>query len=131
MLDKTQFFDGVKEWISVDEIDKHYKMTPVARRSFIHRHSIPTKLEYGKLFYSKTHIDKIKNLDFDGRENYYSVKEVMEKFNLSKDLVFYYSRRKSITKKKCGQQVYFLKEDFKRFMAMRAAKSQIYLNADN
>ena len=64
-------------------------------------------------------------------QNYYSVKEVMEKFNLSKDLVFYYSRRKSITKKKCGQQVYFLKEDFKRFMAMRAAKSQIYLNADN
>lgn len=131
LLGKNQFFDGVKEWISVDEIDKHYKMTPVARRSFIHRHSIPTKLEYGKLFYSKTHIDKIKNLDFDGRENYYSVKEVMEKFNLSKDLVFYYSRRKSITKKKCGQQVYFLKEDFKRFMAMRAAKSQIYLNTDD
>ena len=52
LFGSSQINDGVKEWITPEEMEKQYNMTPVARRSFTHRHKIPTKAEYGKIFYS-------------------------------------------------------------------------------
>lgn len=121
----TQLQDGVKEWITPEELEKQYDMTPVARRSFTHRHNIPSKVEFGKIFYSKTHIDKVKHLDFKGKENYYSVQEVMDKYGLSKDIVFYYSNKKKVTKARCGQQVYLLKSEIDQFMVERATKDEM------
>lgn len=121
----TQLQDGVKEWITPEELEKQYDMTPVARRSFTHRHNIPSKVEFGKIFYSKTHIDKVKHLDFKGKENYYSVQEVMDKYGLSKDMVFYYSNKKKVTKARCGQQVYLLKSEIDQFMVERATKDEM------
>jgi hypothetical protein len=71
-----KIYDDISEWITPDEIENIYKMTPVARRTFTHRHNIPSKVEFGKIFYSKKHIDRVKNLDFDGKENYYSIPEI-------------------------------------------------------
>ena len=50
-----------------------YKMTADAVPSFIYRHQIPAKVEYGTNYYSKQHIEQVKNGDFDGRERYYTV----------------------------------------------------------
>ena len=74
------------------EVQKEYGITPDARRSFVHRHKIPTKTEFGKLFYSKDHIDKVKGFCFDDRDKYYSVGEAMSAYNMSKDRVFYYTK---------------------------------------
>mgnify|MGYP001637525381 FL=1 len=121
----SQIDDGIKEWITPEEMEKQYNMTAGARRSFTHRHKIPAKVEFGKMFYSKSHIDKVKHLDFNGKENYYSVQEVMDKYELTKDMVFYYSNKKKVTKVKCGQQVYLLKTEIDEYMAERAQNSEL------
>ena len=91
-------------------------MTPATRRSFASRHSIPTKMVYGKPYYSKDHIDMVKNGDFDNKENYYSVTEAMERFNLRRDEIYSYSRFNKIRKYYQGKSMYMLKEDFDRVM---------------
>ena len=99
-------------------------MTPVARRSFAYRHKIPTKIEHGETYYSKGHIEKVKNAEFDGREEYYSVQEAMKKFKLTKDLVFYHLKQYKLPKIKYGQYAYIHKEEFNKFMAQRRAKEK-------
>lgn len=120
-----KIYDDISEWITPDEIENIYKMTPVARRTFTHRHNIPSKVEFGKIFYSKKHIDRVKNLDFDGKENYYSIQDIMEKYHVTKDMAFYYSGKKNMTKYKCGQQVYILKKDVDEYMAEKAARADL------
>lgn len=125
LFGSSQINDGIKEWITPEEMEKQYNMTPVARRSFTYRHKIPTKAEFGKIFYSKEHIDKVKHLVFNSKEKYYSVQEVMEKYGLTKDMVFYYSNKKKVTKVKCGQQVYLLKTEIDEYMAERTKNNEL------
>lgn len=121
-LSVTTFFakykskDDVKEWLTGQQVEDLYQMTPVARRSFASRHSIPTKNVYGKSYYSKDHIDMVKSGGFDNKENYYSVTEAMERFNLRRDDIYSYSRYNKIRKYYQGKSMYLLKEDFDRIM---------------
>lgn len=108
--------DDVKEWISPKRMEELYEMTSDARRSFAHRHHIPTKTEFGNVFYSKDHIDKIKSNGFDDRDNYYSVTEAMEKFNLRRDEVYSFIRYNKIQKMRQGNTVFLLKSDFDRII---------------
>ena len=114
--------DGVKEWITIEEVEKQYGIKDNARRSFMYRHKIPTKIEFGKQYYSKTHIDRIKKNQFEGYENYYSTQEAMEKFNLTKDLVFYYAKHYNVSKVNYGKNVFLSKTEFDKLMKKRFAK---------
>ena len=116
---KYKFQDDVKAWLSGQEIEEIYQMTPNARRSFTSRHDIPTQIVYGKTYYSKDHIDMVKNNCFDNKDNYYSVTEVMEKFNLRRDEIYSYSRFNKIRKYYQGKSMYMLKEDFDKIMLER------------
>ena len=106
----------VKEWITPKQMEELYNMTTDARRSFAHRHRIPTKLVYGNTMYSKDHIDKVKSNGFDDRDNYYSVTEAMEKFNLRRDEVYSFIRYNKIQKMRQGNTVFLLKSDFDRII---------------
>ena len=112
---KNQYAD-VQEWISPEQMKQIYSMTGDACRSFIYRHKIPAKVEYGNTFYSKDHIDRVKGLVFDGMENYYSISDASERYNLSKDRVFYYAKQYKVSKVKCGQFVFLLKDEFDKVM---------------
>lgn len=96
-----------------------YKMTHDAVRSFIHRHKIPSKVEYGVTYYSKQHIQALKTGYFEGRERYYSVEEAMKKYGMTKDIVHYYVKHYKVTKVKKGQFMFFRKEEFDRLMEKR------------
>ena len=111
---KSESKEEVSVWITPKRSEKVYGMTPDARRSFAHRHHIPTKLVYGNIEYSKDHIDKVKNNGFDNRENYYTVAEAMEKYNLRRDEVYNYIRYNKLQKLRKGQMVFLLKADFDR-----------------
>ena len=117
--------DGIKEWMTPEEVQKEYGMPPDARRSFVHRHKIPTKTEFGKLFYSKDHIDKVKGLCFDDRDKYYSVGEAMSAYNMRKDRVFYYTKQYKVSKIHQGQYVFILKEEFDALMKKIAEKYEL------
>lgn len=121
-------YSEINDWITPEEMRTTYKMTPDAVRAFIHRHNIPSKVEYGVTYYSKQHIHEIKTGFFEGRERYYSVEEAMKKYGLAKDIVHYYVKQYKITKVKSGQFVFFRKEEFDRLMKKRIKEDDLIAN---
>ena len=101
-------------------MEEIYDMSKDARCSFVHRHKIPSRVVYGKVQYSKDHIDTIKNGGFDQREKYYSVAEAMEKYGLRRDDVYNYARYNNIRKMHHGKSMFLLKEDFDKVMAEKS-----------
>lgn len=119
LYNRKNHYADITDWITPAEMRTTYNMTKDATSAFIRRHNIPSKVEYGKTYYSKQHIDVIKTGNFEDRDRYYSVQEAMKKFGLTKDLVFYYASHYKITKVKNGQFVFFRKEEFNRIIAER------------
>ena len=114
---KYKAADNIKEWIGAEQMEEIYGMSKDARCSFVHRHKIPSRVVYGKVQYSKDHIDIIKNGGFDQREKYYSVAEAMEKYGLRRDDVYNYARYNNIRKMHHGKSMFLLIEDFDNVMA--------------
>ena len=108
---KYKAADNIKEWISAEQMEEIYGMSKDARCSFVHRHKIPSRVVYGKVQYSKDHIDIIM---------YYSVAEAMEKYSLRRDDVYNYARYNKIRKMHHGKSMFLLKEDFDKVMAEKS-----------
>ena len=53
---------NLAEWITTPEVMEIYNMTEHGVRVFVSRYVIPKKRLNGKLYYSKQHIDKLKNV---------------------------------------------------------------------
>ena len=80
-----------------------------ARRSFTHRHNIPTKKEYGITYYSKLHVDFSRNLGLQYAEDYYMVEQIMAKYHVDRETVYGIVRYKKIPSAKGGQFRVYLK----------------------
>lgn len=52
---------NLADWITTPEVMETYGMSEQAVRVFVSRYAIPKKRLNGKLYYSKQHIDKLKN----------------------------------------------------------------------
>lgn len=52
---------NLADWITTIEVMEAYNMTEHSVRVFVSRYAIPKKRLNGKLYYSKQHIDKLKN----------------------------------------------------------------------
>jgi hypothetical protein len=115
-------------WITPEEMRTTFKMTADGVRSFIHRHKIPAKVEYGSTYYSKQHIEEIKNGYFVGRDRYYSVEEATKKYNLTNSLVFYYVNHYKLTRVKKQKFIFFRKEEFDRLMEKRFSEDDFIAN---
>ncbi len=96
---------GIAEWYSIDDIKKKYNMTTSAVYSFVSENTIPKKKEGRLVYYSKTHVDKLKNSEPPTKEEYYTVPEAMEKFNMSRDQIYHYVKYHNIPKVKVGKFV--------------------------
>lgn len=53
---------NLADWITTPEVMEIYNMTEHGVRVFVSRYVIPKKRLNGKLYYSKQHIDKLKNV---------------------------------------------------------------------
>jgi excisionase family DNA binding protein len=116
--------NSVTEWISARDMEQKYSMTPDARRHFTSRHNIPSKVVFGKAYYSLEDIEKVKNNQFNNAENYYSIQEAMQKYELKREDVYGFVRYGKIQKFKYGKQVYLLKTDFDRLMEQKGQKKK-------
>ena len=85
---KYEVDSDLTEWYTPEEIQEKYGMTRVAIRSQVYRNNIPSKKEHGQIYYSKLHFDLSKSSEQESKTEYYTVKEAMEKFNLSRDSVY-------------------------------------------
>ena len=107
------------EWYTPEDIQEKYGMTRVAIRSHVYRNKNKKKKEHGQIFYSKLHFDLSKNSAEESKAEYYTVKEAMEKFKLSRDSVYNILQFHQISREKNGRFVRFLKVDFDRVMGVR------------
>ncbi len=113
----------VKLWISAKDMEELYMMTPEARRSFAYRHKIPTKQVKGKVFYSKEDIDKVKSDDFESRDKYYSVEQIMKKYGVTRTTVYNTVKYYKVGKVHKAQFSYFNKGDIDRIFKEKRGKS--------
>ena len=98
---------------------KKHGMSPVAIRSHVYRNNIPSKKEHGQIFYSKLHFDLSKQTAEDNASEYYTVQEVMKKYNLTRDSVYGILQFHEIKREKKGRFVRFLKVEFDHVMGVR------------
>ena len=116
---KYEVDSDLTEWYTPEEIKEKYGMTRIAIRSHVYRNNIPSKKEHRQIYYSKLHFDLSKNSAEESKAEYYTVKEAMEKFKLSRDSVYNILQFHQISREKNGRFVRFLKVDFDRVMGVR------------
>ena len=109
----------IRQFNYYSKIQEKYGMTRVAIRSQVYRNNIPSKKEHGQIYYSKLHFDLSKTSEQESKAEYYTVKEAMEKFNLSRDSVYGILQFHQINREKNGRFVRFLKVEFDKVMGVR------------
>lgn len=79
-----------EEYYSTEEIMEKFGMKRGAVLTFVMRHRIPRVGHDKQTFYSKIHIDQQKGLvDEDVSPDFYTIQEIKDKYNLTKDQINY------------------------------------------
>lgn len=111
--------NDLTEWYTPEEIQEKYGMTRVAIRSQVYRNNIPSKKKHEQIYYSKLHFDLSKSTEQESSAEYYTVKEAIEKFKLTRDSVYGILQFHEIKREKHGRFVRFLKVDFDKVMGCK------------
>jgi excisionase family DNA binding protein len=108
---KKHYETGIAEWYSIDDIKEKYNMTINAVYSFVSENTIPKKKEGKFVYYSKTHVDKLKNITQPEKQEYYTVAEAMEKYSITRDQLYHYVKYHNIPKVKVGKFIKIAKAE--------------------
>lgn len=105
----------INEWYSTQEIMDIYCMTKSAVYSLTSENAVPKKNDNGRACYSKSHIDTLltnrETSEID-KDKWYTVPEIVTKYDRSRGWVANFVYKKNITKTKRGTVGYYLKEEF-------------------
>ena len=110
---------NINDWLLIEEAEKLFAMKPGALRAYAYRHRIPTKREYGRTYYSKSHLDELRRTDLLNDERYYTVEQVRQIYELSSANICHIVKVKHIEKIKVGVKNLLLRSDVERVMAER------------
>lgn len=109
----------ITDWLLTEEAEELFGMKPSALRAYAYRHKIPTKREYGRTYYSKSHLDELRRTDLVNDERYYTVEQVRQIYGLSSANISHIVKVKHIEKVKVGVKNLLLRSDVERVMAER------------
>ena len=109
----------ITDWLLTEEAEELFGMKPSALRAYVYRHKIPTKREYGRTYYSKSHLDELRRTDLVNDERYYTVEQVQQIYGLSSANICHIVKVKHIEKIKVGVKNLLLRSDVERVMAER------------
>ena len=109
----------ITDWLLTEEAEEVFGMKPTALRAYTYRHKIPTKREYGRTYYSKSHLDELRRTDLVNDERYYTVEQVQQIYGLSSANICHIVKVKHIEKVKVGVKNLLLRSDVERVMAER------------
>lgn len=109
----------ITDWLLTAEAEELFGMKPSALRAYVYRHKIPTKREYGRTYYSKSHLDELRRTDLVNDERYYTVEQVQQIYGLSSANICHIVKVKHIEKIKVGAKNLLLRSDVERVMAER------------
>ena len=113
----------ITDWLLADEEEEQFGMKPTALRAYTYRHKIPTKREYGRTYYSQSHLAELRRTDLVNDENYYTVEQVQQIYGLSAANICHIVKVKHIGKIKVGRKNLLLRTDVERVMAERNEQS--------
>ena len=111
--------DSITDWLLTEEAEEQFGMKPTALRAYAYRHRIPTKREYGRTYYSKSHLDELRRTDLVNDERYYTVEQVRQIYGLSSANICHIVKVRHIEKIKVGVKNLLLRSDVERVMAER------------
>ena len=121
-LGLTAVVAAITDWLTKEQAFEEFGMSATAVHAYAYRHRIPTKREYGIVYYSRTHLAELRQTDMLADDRYCTVDEVSEKYGLSKANIHHITKVHGIEKRKVGVKNLLLRADVERAMAERAAK---------
>ena len=121
-LGLTADIASITAWLTTEQAFEEYGMSATAIHAYAYRHRIPTKREYGIVYYSRTHLDELRQTEVLADDRYCTVEEVAEKYRLSKANVHHITKVHGIAKRKVGVRNLLLRADVERAMAERVEK---------
>ena len=119
-LGLTADIASITDWLTKEQAFDEFGMSATAVHAYAYR--IPTKREYGIVYYSRTHLAELRQTDMLADDRYCTVDEVSEKYGLSKANIHHITKVHGIEKRKVGVKNLLLRADVERAMAERAAK---------
>lgn len=121
-LGLTADIAAITDWLTKEQAFEEFGMSATAVHAYAYRHRIPTKREYGIVYYSRTHLAELRQTDMLADDRYCTVDEVSERYGLSKANIHHITKVHGIEKRKVGVKNLLLRADVERAMAERAAK---------
>ena len=121
-LGLTSDIASITDWLTKEQAFEEFGMSATAVHAYAYRHRIPTKREFGIVYYSRTHLAELRQTDMLADDRYCTVEEVSEKYGLSKANIHHITKVHGIEKRKVGVKNLLLRADVERAMAERAAK---------
>ena len=121
-LGLTADIASITDWLTKEQAFDEFGMSATAVHAYAYRHRIPTKREYGIVYYSRTHLAELRQTNMLADDRYCTVDEVSEKYGLSKANIHHITKVYGIEKRKVGVKNLLLRADVERAMAERAAK---------
>ena len=121
-LGLTADIASITDWLTKEQAFDEFGMSATAVHAYAYRHRIPTKREYGIVYYSRTHLAELRQTDMLADDRYCTVDEVSEKYGLSKANIHHITKVHGIEKRKVGVKNLLLRADVEHAMAERAAK---------
>lgn len=109
--------EEITEWYSVEDMKTKFGMTTNAIYTFVSKFEIPKKKNKREVIYSKKHVDIAKGIAQPDLPQYYTVKEAMEKYNLSRDQLYHYIKWHKVPKIKEGKYTKISKKELDELLA--------------
>lgn len=103
----------IEEWYTREEIISIYDMTDNGVSRMVRDNGIPWKRIKNVYYYSKAHVDAVRKAPVvPMKDDYYSVKDAMVAYSLTRGMVYHYLKHNHIRRIQVGAYVYFRKKDF-------------------
>jgi excisionase family DNA binding protein len=105
----------VSEFYTVNQIEKQYFVKYRRLNTIINENNIPKIVNNGKLYVSKPHIDryfKRTRKEANGITEWYTVKEIQDKYKLTRDQVYSRTHENNVPKQRVGKFVKISKMHF-------------------
>lgn len=104
----------IKEWYTIKEIMAKYDMEMPAVYNMVHDHDIPRRHYKNSMLYSKVHVDRLRAVPDDIKENYVTVKDLMEQYHFTHSQIHNRLKRHNITRKVIVRTLWVNRHEFER-----------------
>ena len=109
--------NSIVEWYSVQDMMEKFNMTTSAVYCFVSKFNIPKKKIKTLVYYSKQHVDAAKGINEPPKEEFYTMKEAVQRFGMTEDQIYKYAKKANVSKHMEGRIVLMNKRELDAALA--------------